>query len=689
MNDRPVQVSLLSASEVECLVDLLETLLILLAAVILMGLVMGLVLRTALRGRSSADNLRDSAATTELGTLKAANAELGRRLAVEEFRASRLADVEATSAELITRLEVFRDSRSKIESELASAHQATTGLERVEVDLRERLASSKAAFFAIETETTNLRDAKGAVDEALATQTATLVAADTSVRELKSRLTAEGEKLHNTEERFAKLRDEKATVDETLSARVAALDAAGVNILDYKQRLGIAEDCLKDWEARFLELRDEKATGDESLSARTESLKNSNEVVEQLRGQAVSVTSSLVAAQEAVSQLKAANATIQETLDQEGKQADAKIALLMSARAEMGKEFKVLAEEVMLRHGESFTKLNREQMDGILTPLKEKLGEFERNVHTSHVESVKERATLAEQIRHIAETGAAMGKETRELTEALRGKSQTQGAWGEMVLGTILERSGLRPGQEYSVQKSFSNDDGSRLRPDVVINLPGGQHMVVDAKVSLTAFENLVNAATDEERAGHLERHLASVRGHISNLSSKDYHLVTGTTLDYVVMFVPIEGALAAALHADPSLICYAAERNVAITTPSTLMIALRTVANVWTVERRNQNAEEIAVRAGKLYDKFVGFITDMNAVGESITRSRSAFDGAMNKMVTGKGNVVRQLEQLKSMGGRTSKSLPASLLEAAEGDVTLEATTQVVETETIIEITI
>ena len=400
------------------------------------------------------------------------------------------------------------------------------------------------------------------------------------------------------------------------------------------------------------------------------------------------LTADLSGSQEAAADLRTTNATIRETLDQERKAADEKLALLTAARTEMGQQFRTLAEEVMARHGENFSKLNREQIDGILTPLRDKLAEFEKNVQTSHVESVRERATLAEQIRHIADTGAAMGKETKELTEALRGKSQVQGAWGEMVLSTVLERSGLRPDAEYTAQKSLTTEDGQRLRPDVIINLPGGQQLVVDSKVSLTAFECLVNAGTDGERADHLRGHLASVRGHIAALGSKDYHLATGTTLDYVIMFVPIEGALAAALRADPTLMGFAAEKNVAITTPTTLMVALRTVANVWQVERRNQNAEDIAIRAGKLYEKFAGFAVDLNAVGDSLARARSSYDQAMAKLTTGKGNVIRQLEQLKAMGGRTSKSLPASLLEAAEGSMSLAITTHTVETDVKIELT-
>ena len=278
--------------------------------------------------------------------------------------------------------------------------------------------------------------------------------------------------------------------------------------------------------------------------------------------------------------------------------------------------------------------------------------------------------TLVEQIRAIAEANTMLGREARDLTEALRGKSQLQGAWGEMVLATILERSGLRAGEEYILQQSFTDEDGDRLRPDVIVNLPGGRHVVIDSKVSLVAYERLCGGETDEAaRAICLGRHLQSVRGHIAALGAKDYHGKTGSGLDYVFMFVPIEGALAAAVTGDANLIHFALERNVTLVTPTTLMIALRTVRSVWQAERRHRNADEIADRAGKLYDKFVGFVSDLSNIGDSLARTRQSYDAAMGKLTSGKGNVVRQLEQIKAMGARTGKTLPDAFLIAADAE--------------------
>ncbi len=349
-------------------------------------------------------------------------------------------------------------------------------------------------------------------------------------------------------------------------------------------------------------------------------------------------------------------AKLEETLEAERQ----KPALIASAKD----QFKAVAEDILAKHGETVTKRNQEQIGGLLTPLREKLAEFQQGLQTAHTESAKDRATLGEQIRQLAETGAKMTSETHNLTRALKGKSQTQGAWGEMVLASILERCGLRDGEEYVTQHSHTTEDGNRLRPDVIVNLPGGEKIVVDSKVSLTAFEAYVNADGEAERTAALTRHVASMRAHVKELGAKAYHRTAADGLDFVILFVPIEGALAAALQADPALTAAAAEANVAIASPTTLMMALKTVASLWQVERRNRNAEEIADRAGKLYDKFVGFVGDMQTIGERIDKARGAWDDAMNKLATGKGNLVRQAETIKGMGAKAAKTLPAELLD-------------------------
>ena len=578
--------------------------LVLLVAIVI-ALILGLMLRSVVGNKAWTSD-----AAAELGSLRETKADLERKLAVEELRSSRVAELEAALAEKRSALEVARSRKAAADAELAAARQETAGAKITEADLRGRLDGAEASLRAAEAGAGVLRALKGSVDEELAGKVAALEAVNSQVSDLERRLEATITFQAEATTRLEALRAEKSAVDETLSAKAEAFRIGEEQAGDLRSRLAAASSGLSEAALR--------AAG-----------------------------------------LAVDNAALKESLDQEKKQAGEKITLLVQAREDMGLQFKALAEEVMSRHGESFTKLNKDQIDGILTPLREKLGEFEQKVQTSHIESVKERATLAEQIRSIADLGLAMGKETKELTQALRGRSQTQGAWGEMVLKTVLERSGLRAEEEYSAQKSFAGEEGRVLRPDVVVTMPGGQKMVVDAKVSLVAFEALVHAPTDEERASSLQRHLGSVRSHIAALGAKDYPAAAGSALDFVVMFVPIEGALAAALQADPDLVLFAAERNVTISTPTTLMMALRTIANVWHVERRNQNAEEIASRAGKLYEKFVGFVGDMSAIDDGINKARVSYDKAMGKLKTGNGNLIRQVETLKTMGGRTNKAIP------------------------------
>ncbi len=360
-------------------------------------------------------------------------------------------------------------------------------------------------------------------------------------------------------------------------------------------------------------------------------------------------------------------AAAREALVQQARQAEEKLALLKDARDSMTREFRVLADEVMRGHSQQFGAQNREQIAMLLNPVREKLGEYQQGLQAAALETARERATLAEQIRALNDASTTMTSETVNLTRALRGQVQMQGAWGEMVLETVLQRAGLREGEEYAAQTSVTTEDGQRLRPDVVVNLPGGPRIIVDAKVSLRAFEQHVNAGTEAETARHLDDHVAALRAHIRALGDKGYAAAFGDGLDYVIMFVPIEGALAAAMRVAPDLAQAAAERNVAIATPTTLMIALRTVANVWQVDRRQRNADEIARRAGGLYDKFVGFAESLLAVGGQLAKARDSYDKALLQLSTGKGNVVRQVEQLRELGARTGRALPATLLDGGD----------------------
>jgi DNA recombination protein RmuC len=322
------------------------------------------------------------------------------------------------------------------------------------------------------------------------------------------------------------------------------------------------------------------------------------------------------------------------------------------ARAQMTDEFKAIAGDVLKSHGETFSRQNREQVDILLKPLQEKIVEF-------HTGLIRDRSEMSERIRALAESNAQITTEAHNLTRALKGNSQTQGAWGEMILSTILERSGLREGEQFLTQQTHSGDDRSRLRTDVEIMMPNEDRIVIDSKVSLTAFEAYVNCADDEERQRHLGAHLTSMRGHIKTLGEKNYQRHAKSSLDYVMMFVPIEAALSAAVTADPRLFEYGMSRGVMLTTPTTLMTVLRTIRNVWDIEKRHQNAEEIAERAGSLYEKVVGFLGNMDKLGTSLDRAQQSFVAAKNQLSDGPGNVLRQVDMLRELGAKTTKTLP------------------------------
>ncbi len=338
--------------------------------------------------------------------------------------------------------------------------------------------------------------------------------------------------------------------------------------------------------------------------------------------------------------------------EQQKQQAAENLKRYEELKAQMTDQFRLIANDVLKTHGETFQKQNREQVDQLLTPLREKIGEFHKNL-------IEDRASLGAQIRKLQEDGMRMATEAHNLTRALKGSSQTQGAWGEMILTTILERSGLRAGEQYIAQESHGTGDGGRVRTDVEIIMPNDERIVIDSKVSLTAFEALVNAEDETDRTRHLRDHVTSMRGHVKVLASKDYTRHANSGLDFVLMFVPIEAAFSAAITADPELFDYATSQGVVITTPTTLLSALKTVRNVWDTEKRHRNAEEIAERAGQLYEKVVGFATNMDKLGTHLDRAQSSFSDARSQFVDGRGSVIRQVEMLKELGAKTNKQMP------------------------------
>lgn len=345
-------------------------------------------------------------------------------------------------------------------------------------------------------------------------------------------------------------------------------------------------------------------------------------------------------------------------------------------REKFTKEFENLANKIMEEKSAKFTEQNRENLKTILSPLQEKIHLFEKKVEDTHKESIDYHAALRQQILGLREMNEQMSRETLNLTKALKGDTKMQGNWGELVLERVLEKSGLEKGREYYVQQSHVTDEGARILPDVVINLPDGKKMIVDSKVSLVAYERFVNEEDETLRALHLREHCSSIRRHVDQLSEKNYHdLYRIESPDFVLLFIPMEPAFACALNEDATLYNKAFERNIVIVTPTTLLATLRTIDSMWTNQKQQENAYEIARQAGALYDKFEGFVNDLTKVGNKMKDAQAEYQNAMGKLVDGRGNIIVSIEKLKKMGAKAKKALPEAILNRAKAQEEDEVT--------------
>jgi len=340
---------------------------------------------------------------------------------------------------------------------------------------------------------------------------------------------------------------------------------------------------------------------------------------------------------------------------------------LTQLKEQFTKEFENLANKIFEEKTQKFTDQNKTNLSEILTPLGEKIKDFEKKVNDVYVNESKDRASLKEQLNLLQSLNQQMSKETQNLTKALKGETKTQGNWGEFILESVLEKSGLVKDREYSIQQSFTTEEGKRYQPDVIINLPEGKTLIVDSKVSLVAYEKFWSSEEETEKTIALKEHLQSLRNHIKGLSDKNYqNLYEVKSLDFVILFVPIEPAFALAMQADPALFNEAFDKNIVIVSPSTLLVTLKTVASIWRFEYQNRNAIDIAKKAGDLHDKFVGFVDDLIGLGNKMRDSQKAYEGAMNKLSTGAGNIVKRTDELRKLGAKASKSLPQTLLDRA-----------------------
>lgn len=334
------------------------------------------------------------------------------------------------------------------------------------------------------------------------------------------------------------------------------------------------------------------------------------------------------------------------------------------------KEFENLANKIFEDKSLKFTEQNKVNLDQILKPLGDKIKDFEKKVDDVYVNDSKERAGLVQQIKNLHELNQQMSKDANNLTSALKGQTKTQGNWGEFILESILEKSGLVKGREYVVQESITAESGRRFQPDVIIKLPENKSIVIDSKVSLVGYERFVSSEDEHEKQLGLREHINSIRSHIKNLSGKNYqNLYQLESLDFVLMFMPIEPAFAYAVQSDASLFSDAFEQNIVIVSPSTLLATLRTISSIWRQEKQNKNALEIAKQSGEMLDKFAAFVDDLISVGKGLVSTKDNYDKAMNKLMEGRGNLISRSEKIKNLGAKTSKSLPPNILNRADDD--------------------
>jgi DNA recombination protein RmuC len=329
-------------------------------------------------------------------------------------------------------------------------------------------------------------------------------------------------------------------------------------------------------------------------------------------------------------------------------------------------QFKNLANEIFEEKSKKFTEQNKSNIFDLLRPLGEKIVEFEKRVESSQKDSIARNSALREQLENLQRLNLQMTREAENLTRALKGDSKTQGAWGEFILESILEKSGLERDREYTIQESFTTAEG-RLRPDVIIRLPDNKQVIIDSKVSLTAYNNFVNSENEEEKKIALKAHLMSIRQHMKGLADKNYQHISESGLDFIIMFIPIEPAYILAIQSEKGLYEEALEKRIVFVSPTLLIPSLQLIKNVWKQENQSRNVIEIANKAGELYDKFVGFSEDLMKLGNQLNTSKTTYEEAMKKLVSGSGNLVRRVEELKKLGAKASKSIDHKLIGRAE----------------------
>ena len=454
--------------------------------------------------------------------------------------------------------------------------------------------------------------------------------------------------LHEGQQAWSLARDELATLSERAS------------------RIPSLESQLHDAGQAMTELRSDSAKMREMVGRLTAELKAERDVVMQLRAQHGDELARRERAEAQVSQLGHEAAELRTRLEGERRQAEEKLTLLQEAKESLSLQFKNLANEILEDKSKRFTEQNQVNLGQILDPLKERLSEFKAKVEEIHGKDTEQQATLRAELAQLKDLNRLMTDEAHGLAVALKGQAKKQGNWGELVLGNVLDRSGLREGQDYKREVSFTTEEG-RKRPDVVVYLPQSKHLVIDAKVSLNAYTRYVNAEDELQRQQALQEHVSAVSSRIQELADRTYFQLPGlNTPEMVFMFIPIESAFVEALRADDGLFQHAIEKNVLVATPTTLLTSLNIVRQLWRFEEQNVHTAELADRASKVYKKLLSFLASMEMVGNQLEKAKESYGKAMAQLVTGKGNLINQAKEFERLGVSVQAALPEDLLAKA-----------------------
>ena len=424
----------------------------------------------------------------------------------------------------------------------------------------------------------------------------------------------------------------------------------------FQQTRGFTQEQFDSLQSEILRLKVESGQLQEATSRLEGSLTETKKVLDGERESGLQLTKQL-------SEAQTDNKNLKERIEEQKKEIE-------QTNFKLTTEFKNIANTILEEKSRSFTEHNKQSLDSILNPLKDRIEEFKKQVETTYEKETRDTLSLKEEVKRLAEQNIKISEDANNLTRALKGNTKTQGNWGEFVLEKILERSGLEKDREYKLQVSTKNIDGEIIRPDVVIFLPDDKHIIIDSKVSLTAYESLVSAENDEEREQFTKDHIASMRSHLKLLGDKNYQTAESlNSPELVLMFVPIEASFGIAVQTDKELFNYAWDKKIVIVSPSTLLATLVTISSIWKQEKQTRNAIDIATRSGALYDKFVGFVDDLKEVGKKMEGAKDSYKDAMSKLTEGKGNIVGSIEKLKTLGAKATKSIPQNILDRGDSE--------------------